>query len=459
MQGGNNQSSELKDKKQLNAAIRWLQEQKQALSDRGVSNPDFEFDGGRSKDQIKAAIAFHSACEHMGETLQCFPDMILDLCNLFSYLDGYEMTVWESLGDKAFTKQNLSKWRGDAKRRALERKEDRRSRRATPKRANSTRSLTKSPKGMRNRTRSNTPSRTNSPKKSPSRLNPQRRARARSNTPSRNGSVTPNRNRISKSPHRLNLTPSRTPSSAPQSTTNLSNRPDVTPASESTTPKNGTTEPPSSPPFSDKKSKKEKLVSIKEFDKSTIAESRQWFATTQTGSLQADDFPSTNILALIHQTFVQEGLSEGSKANSRSSAISLNSKDWEVYSYTDSKGNVVYQARFVKKLIPALPLNGRGKNSLPRWMKRQMRPSSAPDERKCLPPQVARPKTSVISLGNNQRVLMYESIELAVKMEAAFWLDRQFCVHYKTGRRHWYQHDVAQMMAALRKNEEAEHDA
>ena len=92
-------------------------------------------------------------------------------------------------------------------------------------------------------------------------------------------------------------------------------------------------------------------------------------------------------------------------------------------------------------------------------MKRHMRPSSGPDELKCIPPQVPRPKTSTIPLENNQRVLMYESIELAVKMESAFWLDRQFCVHYKTGRRHWYQHDVAQMMAALRKNEEAELEA
>ena len=125
MQAGTGTSSSLKDKKQLNAALRWLQEQKQKLSGAGVQNPEFDFDSGRSKELIKTAIGFHDSCEHMGETLQCFPDMILALCNLFSYLDGYEMMVWDSLGDTAFTEKNLKMWRSDAKRRAEERREAR----------------------------------------------------------------------------------------------------------------------------------------------------------------------------------------------------------------------------------------------------------------------------------------------------------------------------------------------
>eukprot|EP00526_Cylindrotheca_closterium_P001795 CAMPEP_0113641756 /NCGR_PEP_ID=MMETSP0017_2-20120614/21931_1 /TAXON_ID=2856 /ORGANISM="Cylindrotheca closterium" /LENGTH=1107 /DNA_ID=CAMNT_0000553135 /DNA_START=1 /DNA_END=3324 /DNA_ORIENTATION=- /assembly_acc=CAM_ASM_000147 len=462
MQAASNKDPAAMDKKQLNAALRWLQEQKQILSDRGVQNPGFDFDGGRSKDQIKAAIAFHSACEHMGETLHCFPDMILALCNLFDYLDGYEMAVWESLGEKAFTKDNLTKWRRDAKQRAAERRRartpDRRSRSLTPKRGNN---LTP------NRRRRRTPNRSRTPT-----------SRTNSNTPRRKRTGTPSRTKSPKTPTRQNATPKKnvtptrntatgngngntTPSKTPQATPKTPNRSNDTPRSTSSTPTPSKGAPgiPNSPPFSDKKEKSnEKLQFHNKLDKSIVSESRQWFATTQTGALGAYDFPSTNILALIHQTFVQEGHGAGN-GDSKPSTISLDSKDWEIYSYTNSKGNTVYQARFVKNVIPILPLNGRGKNSLPKWMRRHMRPSSAPDERKCLPPQVPHPKTSVIPLANSQKVLMYESIELAVKMEAAFWLDRQFCVHYKTGRRHWYQHDVAQMMAALRKNEEAEIEA
>ena len=116
----------------------------------------------------------------------------------------------------------------------------------------------------------------------------------------------------------------------------------------------------------------------------------------------------------------------------------------------------------MKKAIPIVSLNGRGKNKLPNWMKRHMRPQLVSDERNCLLPKGTNPKKrgprkGGIPLGNKQTdvVLVYKSIEWAVKMEAAFWLERQFCVcNNKTGTRHWYQHDLSEMMTALRNYKE-----
>lgn len=110
------------------------------------------------------------------------------------------------------------------------------------------------------------------------------------------------------------------------------------------------------------------------------------------------------------------------------------------------------QARFINDLIPTLPLDGRGKNKVPKWMKKHMRPKCVADERNCLPPDVPHPKTSVVELSKDGPVLMYDSIELALRMEAAFWLERQFCWVQKGGTRHWYHHSIPQMIQLLRQH-------
>jgi hypothetical protein len=47
--------------------------------------------------------------------------------------------------------------------------------------------------------------------------------------------------------------------------------------------------------------------------------------------------------------------------------------------------------------------------------------------------------------------LLFETVEAALRMEATFWLERQF----RTIREHWYQKDVTYMLARLM----AEHGA
>jgi hypothetical protein len=85
-------------------------------------------------------------------------------------------------------------------------------------------------------------------------------------------------------------------------------------------------------------------------------------------------------------------------------------------------------------------------------MKKHMRPTSVVHERYCIPRGVPHPKTSVVNIMKDSSVLMYDSIELAVRMESAFWLERQFCLVQKSGTRHWYNHNMQQMTRLLKQH-------
>ena len=65
------------------------------------------------KQRIKKAVEFHESSISLGEQLQCFPDKVKILLEIFNGVDGYEgaCQVWEDLDCNAFTKGNLSKAR------------------------------------------------------------------------------------------------------------------------------------------------------------------------------------------------------------------------------------------------------------------------------------------------------------------------------------------------------------
>lgn len=85
--------------------------------------------------------------------------------------------------------------------------------------------------------------------------------------------------------------------------------------------------------------------------------------------------------------------------------------------------------------------------NLPKWIRKQKeRPKKVEDAWKCLPSHATRPVPTVIQVGTKHVALFFQDIETAVRMEASFWLERQFCVQSDSGVRHWYQHSLAEML-------------
>lgn len=65
------------------------------------------------KRRIKKAVEFNESSMSLGEQLQCFPDKVKMLLDIFNGVDGYEDAghVWEELEFNPFTKGNLAKAR------------------------------------------------------------------------------------------------------------------------------------------------------------------------------------------------------------------------------------------------------------------------------------------------------------------------------------------------------------
>jgi hypothetical protein len=191
---------------------------------------------------------------------------------------------------------------------------------------------------------------------------------------------------------------------------------------------------------------------IRNFGPELIASSKKLFATTLSNGEDMPAFPSTNILALIFQQFEEIIRSEEKSFNeNRNFKVALDASNWHITSHK-GKGddNFLYQARFLNDSIAKIPAFGRGKNKLPKWIKKdRFRPSTIVEAKQCVPPTVACP-TVVESAGSGLR---FESIEDALTMESAFWLNHQFCHAGKSGIRHWYAFSVEQMIELLRKHE------
>jgi hypothetical protein len=270
--GDNGQS----EKKRLQAAISWLNDQTQ-MSGKGTNSSETKWNEIDAKERIQTAMSFHDSCSDVGETLLCFPEMIISLCNLFSFVDGYEVAPWESLADKAFTPNNLARWRNE--------------RRTTVKEKPYTPSFVK---------RERTPKANNvkEQKKKP------------------NSSQSP-----------------RTPNETRTSKPSIANTPQ--PRQNDKTETNGGN--------GEGKRKDEKLQIERHFPDGIIQASSRWFATSQNEELGDTEFPSTNILALLFQMYNDEVL--GEMSTNEKNSISLDAEDWEISSYTNSKGRVLYQVR------------------------------------------------------------------------------------------------------------------
>ena len=214
--------------------------------------------------------------------------------------------------------------------------------------------------------------------------------------------------------------------------------------------------------------------SIRQFNKKIRKQSDRWFATTLNNGETMSAFPVTNILALLFQMFgdhesVINNLTNGSKQEHKDRfKISLDANNWDIIRYTmpdddddddssSSSGKVFYRACFVNDCIPLNPVHGRNKNRLPKWIKKNhRRPTTIADAKDCVPPNIVDDTKECPSMHVMPGIhgIVFESIEDAIKMEAAFWLEQQFCYVTKVSTIHWYLHTVEQMIHILLQNHE-----
>lgn len=195
---------------------------------------------------------------------------------------------------------------------------------------------------------------------------------------------------------------------------------------------------------------------LRTFDKVTQEKARSLFATTFDGGqqLSPSDFPSTNILAIIFQE-VAIALSRANEKNKQiaeKGSVTLDTTNWEIVVHEHENSTLLYRAKFKNGLIPMTPLLGRGKNKLPKWMKKDSRPKTVHDMKACVPPTIPFPEPKVVHLSKDRQALAFDTIDCALQMEAAFYLERQFAVAGKNTFRHWFDHGLTEMVNILLKS-------
>jgi hypothetical protein len=202
---------------------------------------------------------------------------------------------------------------------------------------------------------------------------------------------------------------------------------------------------------------------LRRFSENVVAKSSRLFITQlEAGQeIASDEFASTNILTLLVQVYggLLAELSMDPSQNRKikeKSKIGLNSRDWTVICYDDPQGKSWYQAKFANSIVPKLPVLGRGKNNLPKWMKKHDRPSRTEDAMACVPEgtNLASLQPWAAKTSKDGQSVLFESIDAALRMEAAFWLERQFCTAGKASTRRWFHHTFQEMVHILQKHTE-----
>ena len=355
-----------------------------------------------STEKIVDALAFNKSCGNMGERLVCFPERTRALVELFNGVDQYETAVDDLLEERGLTPENLAVWRREAKC-VVD---------PVEKHAGSTEEV----KCIKS-TQKGTPGR-----------------KSASTTGSRNGDVATKKNQKSAGSSALKKERGFKEETLPTAQVQL-------PA------------PPSLP--------QAKWTIVRNFDEDTNAKVAGLFVTDLNGDQKGETilFPSTNILALLVQEYVLQmsTIEPSSPLSPKQDYSVLVPKNWEILSLEDaSSAKKLYIARYRNRALPVMPLTGRGKNKLPKWMKStDMRPKRVEDAQPCVPPSVSVPEPRLVNFSKNRQGLAYESIEAALQMEAAFFLERQFSTASKTSTRHWFQHTLGEMIQILSHNSSA----
>ena len=165
--------------------------------------------------------------------------------------------------------------------------------------------------------------------------------------------------------------------------------------------------------------------------------------------------PTTNILALCAKQVCDGLLFEAAmqpekreillEAAERFGHIRLTRDHWVVRRFVDQDGKDWYQALFVDSLIP---LRNKPYRESPRWA-RYLRPWVLEEATLCIPPHyrdfVSKQAEVYEADETKMKALLFESIEMALRMEAAFFLER----HFWTARTHWYEQPFYDLIQQL----------
>jgi hypothetical protein len=144
----------------------------------------------------------------------------------------------------------------------------------------------------------------------------------------------------------------------------------------------------------------------------------------QYSRLQDTDIPSSNVLAFIVSTYRQ------SIVGKQATEMRLDdSNDWALYE-VKVDGQVCYMATFLSSDIAYPKLKNKMRNKFPSWFfgKPSMRPTKLEPALSCLPPEfrTACGKSMKFVTIGQQKALVFDTLEMAVRFESCFWLQRQF---------------------------------
>jgi len=162
------------------------------------------------------------------------------------------------------------------------------------------------------------------------------------------------------------------------------------------------------------------------------------------------DLPSTNILCVVVQHYCDFLLENNLMPDEKDELalerhVSLTDRHWLIRAVRDNGGKEWYLAEFVGTAMPFLSVKKRG-GKLPGWIVQgRPRPTTAKQAMSCVPPNFANvPRfTTKIAFSECEsgKAVFFESVETALRLEAAFWLERQF-----GDWRRWYQQDLEEML-------------
>lgn len=426
---------------ELDQCLVWLQEARGK-----VSLGNIEMD--EMVDRVLSAIAFHESCGNLGENLVCYPEFVVRLLSVFDKVDGYPCAAWDGLfaSSDAF-KDIPMNVQGDSKN-------------ATPI-VNSGKSSNAVAIGVDLAGAAYEGASTSSKKKK------KKKSMGKVlSTPITNDGKSSQGGAIG-----VDLTSAANNDVATLSKKKKKQANGEVPAEAKST--DATKAPEgllkaiqqSAPPQKDAC----EGVLLTQFSKKTRKRSATFFSSKIDGPDAANqsDLPSTNILSWLTESYIDAVKNATEEAppitgglvppqwaifveiaqatRMKRESISLSPDQWRVFRVQGRNGMDWYSAAFIGSLVPLLPLEGRGVVKV--WMKDKVAtPSKSGDALSCVPPNVAARLTHwTTRLTNNESkqetMILFPDIETALRMAAAYWLERQFY----DGRRHWYQLDVHEM--------------
>jgi hypothetical protein len=388
----------LKNEELIEISIRWLMHSK-VQADPYFKPKNAPQDEWRRR--IKMAVSFHEATMDLGEELVCFPDKVKYLQQVFDGVDGYDSETWDAHSNP-LTGSNLRKWKYEHKKLRFKPKEPTRSQEE------------EEPLVALNRDSSL--DHTNV-------LKAQQRLGATVH-------IKEETKETKRSKTKQNGDQAKSHKQPPIKTGNVVNDPDSLIIEVLT------------------------VTQQTSFDADLLDLSRRLFATDlpEGHGVSEHEFPSTNLLALVVRKFRKEiGIS-------KDSSMSIDGPDWKIRRVTASDGKEYFNATFSNKGFPFRRYSG---EQYPEWMRQDdpTRPQSnrAPDAMgpnrpyeamDCLPPGYVGSVAIAVGRVQGSEELLFETVESALRMEAAFWLERQF----RIADRHWYQQDLNFMTKRLRKS-------